>query len=70
MARMKYTDQHQEERVALCPDCGQEFDAAVERVLPSQGDIPDHKRMYECPDCGCKQCRQREDPFGKHLGRE
>ena len=53
MTSKENTDQ--EERDALCPECGHAFKAYVDRIIP-EGKKSDMKQKFECPVCGCGQC--------------
>ncbi len=46
----------QEERDALCPECGHAFKTYVDRIVPDEKDSK-MKQEVNCPVCGCGECR-------------
>jgi predicted RNA-binding Zn-ribbon protein involved in translation (DUF1610 family) len=45
------------EREALCPDCGTGFRVYVDRIVPDDPKTGGDKDKYQCPHCGCRECR-------------
>ena len=45
----------QEERDALCPECGHAFKVYVDRIMPDERNS-EMKGHTKCPVCGCGQC--------------
>jgi len=49
------SDPNQEERDALCPECGHAFKIYVDRILPDEKES-EMKQDAKCPVCGCGEC--------------
>lgn len=45
-----------QERDALCPECGHAFKAYVDRLV-KQDPAKSEKQKIQCPVCGCNECR-------------
>ncbi len=52
--------EQREERHALCPDCGQGFSVYLDRITQQMPDGHDPHADYECPHCGCRECKLQD----------